>query len=156
MAKNNKKIKSKFQPIDKKIPKQSSNPESAMKRNISWHFGRMEFDNNSDWCWNSCISINRNNEVFQKLCDYEKMKLSEVLNGKNHRVDIEGLNKKAIRELEEKKINDIECLHSFHINATTRFYCIPLGNIMKLLWYDPFHSYDTPKKAVYPPYRRHT
>lgn len=132
------------------------NPDNAMNRYLSWHFGRMELDNSSDWCWNTCLSINMTNEVFKKLLDYERMKLSEVQDGKNHRVDIEGLNKKAIRELEEKKLNDIDCLHSFHINATTRFYCIPLGNIMKLLWYDPFHNYDTPKKAVCPPYRRHT
>jgi len=145
-----------YEPKASKKVKYLYNPESAMNRNISWHFGRMEFNKNSDWCWNSCISINRNNEVFQKLCDYEKMKLSEVQNGKNHRVSIEELNKKAIRELEEKNLNDNECLHSFHINATTRFYCIPLGNIMKLLWYDPFHRYDTPKQAVYPPNRRRT
>jgi len=143
-----KQVYTKYTPKAQKKAKSKYNPDNYMDKYIAWHLGRMELDENSDWCWNSCISIDKNDELFQKLCDYEKMKLSEVQNKKNHRVDLEKLNDRAIKELEKKRLNDIVCLHSFHINATTRFYCIPMGNIMKLLWFDPYHSNADAKKAV--------
>lgn len=144
----NKKIRRKFEPKPKKKPKNFFDPENSMAKAISWHLGRMELDEDSDWCWNSCMSIDKNDDVFQKLCDYERMKLSEVQNKYNHRVGLDKLNDRAIKELEKKKLNDIDCLHSFHINATTRFYCIPMGNIMKLLWFDPYHSNANAERAV--------
>ncbi len=153
MAKNKKKAKQKHNPKINKIAKNKKNPDSFMDKNISWHFSKIDLNKNSDWSWKTFLALDHNNKLFKKLCDYEKMKLSQVQDRKNHRVGLDSLNKKAVEELEKNNLDDIGNLHSFHVNATTRFYCIPFGNIMKLLWYDPYHSYDTAEKAVCPPHR---
>ena len=153
MAKHKKKAKQKYSPKINKTAKNLINPDSFMDKNISWHFSKMDLNENSDWSWKLSLSLDHNNKIFKKLCDYEKMKLSQVQNKINHRVGLESLNKKATEELEKNKLDDRANLHSFHVNATTRFYCIPFGNIMKLLWLDPYHSYDTRERAVCTPHK---
>jgi len=138
----------------KKQAKNSLNPDSYMNMNISWHLRSIELTENSDWTWHEVFEIRVNNNVFNKLSEYETMNLSQVQNKTNHAIPLDNLSKKAKAELGKKRQDDIECLHSFHINGGTRFYCIPNGNIMKLLWYDPYHS--DPKKAVCPSYKKHT
>lgn len=147
-----KKVYTKYTPKAQKKARSKYNPDNYMDKYIAWHFGKMDLNADSDWSWNLAFSLDHNNELFEKLCKYENMKLSEVQDRINHSVGLDSLNMKAIKELEKNHLDDIEKLYSFHIIATTRFYCIPMGNIMKLLWYDPYHNYNN-KKAVCPPHR---
>jgi hypothetical protein len=156
MARNraNKKAKNKSAKHAGKKPKNLLDPNNAMNLNLAWHFRKLVLAEDSEWSWSNILEINMTNPVFQKLREYETMKLSEVNDKKNHRIPYEDLSKKAQNELERIKLNDIDALHSFHIVGNVRFYCIPFGNIMQLLWYDPYH--DNVDKAVCPYHKKGT
>ena len=134
-----------------KKPKQIEKP---IDKRICWLFSNIELDRNSDWNWSSALKMEKDNKLLEKVREYETMKLSEVQNKINHRVSQEALSKEARRCLEKKKLNDFECLHSFHVTGGIRFYCIPDGNRMKLLWYDEYHS--DKNRGVCPSIKKHT
>jgi len=143
--------KSQQNPSEQKKPRSKENPDSVLDSPISWHFSRMALGDDCDWSWSGKLEVSKENDVFRKLCDIEKMKLKDVGNKINHRVT--PTNKKALQKLEDMKLDDFE-LQSFHLNGGTRIYCIPMKNIMELLWFDEYHGNQS--QGVCPSPKKHT
>jgi len=148
MSRNKKKANNKSIPTPIKQARNIENPDNFKDKIICWHFKTIDIDDKSHWNWNDVLQFNKNKKLFNRICSFETMKLSEVQIGINHSIPTNDLNKLAQDELERRNLNDFDRVHSFHVDATTRIYCLPKGNIMSLLWFDPFHSYVDRKKAV--------
>ncbi len=146
--KNNKRPKHNKVFSPEKKPLSKENPDTFMNKSICWRFKTIDINEESLWNWNKALQLHKNSKLLNKICDYETMKLSEVQFGINHPIKTYKLNKLAQDELEKRELNDYDRVHSFHVDATTRIYCIPDGNVMSLLWFDPYHSHQHRKKAV--------
>lgn len=80
-------------------------------------------------------------DVLEKLRSYESMTWGEIEGRASHVIGVESLNKKAIKRLEELKLDDVDSVFSFRVTGKKRVIGLRLaGPQLHLLWWDPRHQ----------------
>ena len=141
-ASKNRKVKQAEQPKNNYI-NQGGDPDSFYKQNPSWNFGSCDTEmwsfsetNIGDIFWS---------EVFPYLKSIETQNWGEILikaKKNNHYIEIQNLNKCAIKRLEEKFI-ECESIVSLRLTGQHRIYGHITGNVFHVLWFDKDHGNNT-------------
>lgn len=143
----------------KKKPKNLENPVSSKRPRIDpalqnlhlsnpvWQIGVMDLDGR--WGWRSVEPDAFFEDILPKIQNFESMKWPDILNRKNHEIKVEDITVEAQKRLAELKLDDFENLVSLRLTGPKRIWGIKIGNIFKILWWDPAHE-------VYPSKLKHT
>jgi len=131
--------KSNYSFSNDKKPKTDPKNRSFDSETPSWKFCILDFDGRWGWCYFE--SIEQIKEIKEKIKNFESMSWSKILqNGNNHEVSISKLCREAQKRLEELKMDDTEALLSLRLSGKERIWGIKVGNVCKLLWWDPHHE----------------
>lgn len=141
-----KKPKQKENATSKKRPREAEDAESYLKNNPVWKF-KLNDKNHGEWSIRNCCDFN--NDVMDKLQDFEGMTWSEIINTNgidtSHFVNTSDLIKKAQDRLRELRIIE-DRLFSLRLNGKTRIYGLLNNGIFNILWYDCKHEIYPSKK----------
>lgn len=75
-----------------------------------------------------------------RLSGMETLSSDDFIRGGSHSVSVARLAPEAQRRLARIGKDDVDELVSFRISARKRVWCIAVGNLMKVLWWDPNHE----------------
>lgn len=88
--------------------------------------------------------------LWDRLRAFEKMDVTQMKKaGSYHSVPTPNVAKTAKERLQLIKLDDVDVLHSFHIDGPCRLWCMKHDNIFSVLWWDRHHD-------VYPVAKKHT
>jgi len=147
LARGNHKSK---KPVLSQIPSVEKAPRFLGSPNIedtyiAWRFGTS--DSGGPF---SCASLQPEEcqRLWERLRAFEGMNAAQLqAAGSLHPVPQRSMSRAAKNRLREIKLDDVDGLHSFHVTAACRFWCMKHLNIFCLLWWDRNHEvYPTPKK----------
>jgi hypothetical protein len=116
-------------------------------RYIAWRFSIADMGG----CF-SCgnLSFEEHRQLWNRLSAFEKMNIDELRKAKNlHTKQVAELENEYRARLLEINLDDVEEMHSFHIDGTCRLWCLKYENIFSVLWWDKEHQ-------VAPVSKRHT
>lgn len=105
---------------------------------MAWRFSA--HDRDGPWAWTNLNTPSDYQRVIQTLQQFETMSMDQIQQQQTHRVAPGKLCKAAQDRLKKIKQDDIDELMSFRITGKQRVWCIPIGPIMKILWWDPNHQ----------------
>lgn len=107
-------------------------------RYIAWRFSIADMGG----CF-SCanLSLEEHGQLWSRLCAFEKMNIGELRKDRNlHTKQVKELEREYKNRLLEINLDDIEELHSFHIDGPCRLWCLKWENIFSILWWDRKHQ----------------
>ena len=106
-------------------------------------------DLTAPWGWVNCGP--QLLDIREKLCNFERMKLGEILrrDSGSHQVELDRLCKQAQDRLIFLKEDDVPQLLSLRLGGKARVWGILDNQIIWLLWWDPLHE-------VCPSLKKHT
>jgi len=105
---------------------------------IAWRFSVADMAG----CFScSDLTLEEHQQLWDRLRAFEKMNIDELRRARNlHTKPVEQLNRDYRDRLVEIKLDDIEELHSFHIDGLCRLWCLKWENIFSILWWDKEHE----------------
>jgi hypothetical protein len=132
-------------PEERKI-KIGGDPESFDKQHIAWQFHRMDKAHDK-WGWEQ-LHAPQWRRVLQSLESFEGLTWSQIKEaaggrrrGTNHHsIRINDLSKAARDRIIELRLDQYDKVFSLRLTNTLRIYGIRDERVMRLLWYDPYHS----------------
>lgn len=139
----------KFPEINK-VPRGIEKVEQIGEEYPSWHLRIL--DRNGDWGWEGIDERTIWKDIHSKLSELERKTWNEILikeSYKNHFVLISKICPRAQKRLKKIKQDDIDGLVSLRLTGEKRVWGIKRGNVLKVLWWDPYHT-------VCPSLKRHT
>jgi len=116
-------------------------------RHLSWRLSSADIDGPF-----SCGQFTHDDFklLWDKLRAFEKMNVAQFRAAQSfHKVPTVNISRKAKTRLEEKRLDDIDIIYSFHIMGLCRLWCIRHENILSILWWDRKHE-------VYPVAKKYT
>lgn len=97
-------------------------------------------DSGGQWPWTALQGAERD-QVLARLAEFERMHLDELhRGGSSHFAPIDHLVRDAQDRLAALGKDDQDNLVSFRYGNRPRVWCIPFGNVMSVLWWDPRHE----------------
>ncbi len=142
-----KKAKSKYNPSASKMPRVDKAISDPLQLSPTWQFEYIDIE--GPWGWRNIDKEYFFSKIIRGIINFESMKWHEILNRNNHEVKIDLIDKKAIKRLEELRLDDIETLVSLRVMGAVRIWGIRTHNCFRVLWWDPNHQ-------VYPSKLKHT
>ena len=134
-----------------KTPRSDPNIQiSDMQKKPTWRIECIDLDGPFGW-----KNIERKeffNFILPKLKEIENKYWSEIsISGKKyyHQVGIDVISKEAKNRLRQLQLDENPKLLSLHLSSKKRIWGIKIGNVIKVLWWDPEHK-------VYPTQPRNT
>ena len=132
-------------PALKQIPDSSKVPrkpggEDFLSLSPAWRFSIIELVDPFGW---HNLTESDILEVRKKLSDFESMTWNQILvvdRDRNHLVSVDRICKDAYRRLEDTKQDDVGEVLSLRLAGIERVCGILEHNVVKLLWWDPFHQ----------------
>ena len=125
------------QPRDRKFEVGTARPPEEPKR-FSWSFASVDHD--GPFGWDRCTSRADAKDVATKLAQFEGMNQNQLSRQGSHPIPIAQLCREAQDRLRVLKIDDIDELFSLRMTGRKRVFCRLLGDVMRILWWDPEHN----------------
>ncbi|MBA7650307.1 hypothetical protein ES703_58110 [subsurface metagenome] len=124
-----------------KIPRGKEKVKKIEEEYISWHLRIL--DKNGDWSWRGIDEKTIWEDIHSKLSELEKKTWNEILikeKYRNHLILISKICPRAQERLRKIKQDDIDELVSLRLTGKKRVWGIKERNILKVLWWDPYHT----------------
>lgn len=118
-------------------------PESSMRKHLSWSFSQCDMDSDCRWGINKeHLSEKFWDDLFPKMLEFETMTISDIfVTGKkeNHSINVDQLSKPAAARLMDLKI-EAESVHSLRLGGKIRLYGVLNDAVYNIIWYDDDHG----------------
>lgn len=147
MAQKKIKTKKSLIPQPEKKPRIDPTIKSPMDENPVWHVSIL--DENDPWGWRSINKSLFFDQILPKIKNFETMFWKDILGRQNHEVPVPEISSVAQKRLIQLNLDDTESLVSLRLSGTQRIWGIRVGNVLRILWWDPNHK-------VYPSKPKHT
>jgi hypothetical protein len=126
-----------------KSPQPTKTPKFANDKKIRgaplvWRFSHA--DRGGPFSWAAMPSANKLADIIERLAAFETMTDSDIAGSGSHSIELHQLSKEAQTRLVEIQHDDLDEIYSLRITGAERVICIHMGNIMRVLWYDPDHK----------------
>lgn len=147
MGKKKVRIKKDLIPQTSKKPRIDLSLKNPMNENPVWHVSIL--DENGPWGWRI---IDKNfffDQILPKIKNFETMFWKDILGRQNHEVSVSEIISDAQKRLAHLNLDDTETLVSLRLSGKQRIWGIRIGNILRILWWDPNHQ-------IYPSELKHT
>ncbi len=135
MGKRAKSIKN---PGFRKRPRKDRALIEAMSEFPVWQTGVIDL--NGSWGWKKIEGNCFFDKILPKIQNFESMKWPEILGRNSHEININKLCSEAQKRLKHLELDDFENLVSLRLSGPQRVWGIKIGNIFKILWWDPNHE----------------
>lgn len=142
-----KKVRKGLTPTFSKIPRIDSTIKNPLDQNPVWHIGAIDLD--GPWGWTEIEKEFFFREILPKVQNLESMFWKDILSRNSHEVNVSQISSFAQKRLIQLRLDDTETLISLRLTGKQRIWGIRIGNILKILWWDPNHE-------VYPSKLKHT
>ncbi len=98
-------------------------------------------DPDGDWGWKNLESSDFWNSIFHKIKDFESMTWGEIFGGRsNHPIGRSLIVSEAQKRLMDLRLDDVDDLYQLRVGGRKRIWGLKIGNVFKVLWWDPNHS----------------
>lgn len=133
--------------LDSKRVKQAVEPESYLQKKPVWRFGDFDWDGPYGlaavaYCADSFVG-----HIRSHLSNYETMTWAEILkatggrsHGNNSHEIRRNLFKREVQQMLTNKGIHADTLFSLRLDAGTRIYGVRYGEVLNLVFFDPFHK----------------
>lgn len=113
-------------------------PPNIEKLHISWRFSKADLGGPYH-CHN--FSLTDHQQLWHRLRAFEGMNSADLIrSGSLHEVPAIDMSDEAKERLKELRLDDLDALHSFHIDGPCRMWCMKYRNIFSVLWWDRNHG----------------
>jgi hypothetical protein len=120
-------------------PHKQPKSEPPGPRTVQWSFAIYD----PDIQWGTDDGANEPfRNIARRLKQYESMSWSEIERNRrrDHWVALDQLSKRARDRLMEIRQDDIDALWRFRFSGEQRLWGIRVGNVFRILWWDPEHE----------------
>jgi len=120
-------------------PRKQARSEPPGPRTVQWSFAI--YDPDIQWGTDDCANEPFRN-IATRLKQYESMSWSAIERNRkrDHSVALDRLSKRARHRLQEIRQDDVDALWRFRFSGEQRFWGIRVGEVFRILWWDPEHE----------------
>lgn len=124
-----------FIPVNNKTPRIDVTPNDHCRPN----FRAAQMDIHGKWGWDKLDALQLQ-DLLEKIFNSQMLIWQQLREHNSHLVDTSSLIPEAQKRLKDLEKDDLDQLYPLRLSGLKRVWGIKEGNILWLLWWDPFHQ----------------